>query len=260
MAIRIEADFISPNDIALTGRGGKAVHGLFLQCVSELDTLMAETFHTNTGTKPFTSAFFGKTIRKKSRWIFPGNTMFTIVITGLNQETEQAIAIAGARMAGQPESVRFSGAEEIYPVGDGIRMIQQPVTELMEIARPVNTITLEFLTPTAFRQRGTQMLFPQPDNVFESLAKKWNHFAGFFRLPDLSLILAEVRVQQYDLRTVMLEFIGFRQIGFIGHVTYDLRRLIPQQQRFVYLMGLWANYAGIGAKTTMGMGQCRMVQ
>jgi len=146
----------------------------------------------------------------------------------------------------------------------------------------IQHIGLEFCSPTAFSNGqhagGKQMwLFPDPQRVFDSLARSWNHWAPSQFVLDLQAIQTYVRdwvaVTEYDLQTHVIHFDRATQTGFTGRCIYTLLEmnavgkchappslavgaaLTPAQA--LYLLSIFAFFAGVGYKTTMGMGQTR---
>jgi CRISPR-associated endoribonuclease Cas6 len=58
----------------------------------------------------------------------------------------------------------------------------------------------------------------------------------------------------------MLEFGSYRQIGFAGECTYEFATDAPGElKRQVSLLADFAFHAGVGYKTTMGMGQAMRI-
>jgi CRISPR-associated endoribonuclease Cas6 len=62
-----------------------------------------------------------------------------------------------------------------------------------------------------------------------------------------------------DVRTHMLAFRRAKQVGFTGRVTYGLMAADEAARCQLNALAKFAFYAGVGIKTTMGMGQCRRV-
>jgi CRISPR-associated endoribonuclease Cas6 len=131
-------------------------------------------------------------------------------------------------------------------------------------------VGLEFLSPTAFsfgqRPWGKQIqVLPEPRLVFGSLARAWQAFAP----PGLGLEVRRVRayveenvvIQRLEgLETRMLHFGRYPQVGFVGRVTYrvmDKTSEAAAWRRTMHALAEFSFYAGVGYKTTMGMGQCR---
>ncbi|MBT9314670.1 CRISPR system precrRNA processing endoribonuclease RAMP protein Cas6 [Leptothoe spongobia TAU-MAC 1115] len=117
-------------------------------------------------------------------------------------------------------------------------------------------ITLEFLSPTSFKQEQHIQPFPLAASVFGSLLKRWNTFA-----PE-ALALPKIQwngwVAAYDLKTKAIRMEGGPQIGSVGWVKYHFPD--PEQARIASILAHFAYFAGVGRKTTMGMGQTRLKQ
>ncbi len=137
-----------------------------------------------------------------------------------------------------------------------------------------HVVGLEFRSPTAFSDGqqvwGKRMhLFPAPDRVFLRLAHVWNAWAP----QDLALDVGALRAyldayvvpSHYALETRVIRFDRHPQVGFVGRCHYTLfpqaaaapigADLTPAQA--VQMLARFAFYAGVGQKTTMGMGQAR---
>lgn len=116
---------------------------------------------------------------------------------------------------------------------------------------------LRFLTPTAFD--SPEGLFPLPALVFSSLARKWARHA------ELALDEGEVeelatcaRVVRHELRSARVPLGRFHATGFVGECDLALPGTAPPElARLLHLLAAFAFYAGVGLKTTMGMGQVR---
>ena len=122
-------------------------------------------------------------------------------------------------------------------------------------------ITLRFASPTAFSIGDKRFsLFPEPQFVWESLARVWNNYAPpplHLDKPAISeFVKQRVVVADYDLRTATLHYPSYTQKGFLGTCTYLVQEMGDCAARLAALAE-FARYAGVGYKTTMGMGQCR---
>jgi CRISPR-associated endoribonuclease Cas6 len=128
----------------------------------------------------------------------------------------------------------------------------------------------EFATPTAFskgqRAWGKQLLlFPTSSLVFENLARQWEIFApthlrlGDLTPQDIAIWCDEhVLVSYYTLSTRYLSSSKFGHVGFLGHVTYEVKgEPSASVARWLSPLARLALFSGIGYKTTMGMGQVR---
>jgi len=141
------------------------------------------------------------------------------------------------------------------------------LVEMAQRAEPAERVTLQFVTPTVFsfgqRDWGRQMVpLPLPRLVFGSLAKTWNALAP----PPLSVDRQALRAYLEDdvvvavmrgVRTRMLAYRDAPQLGFVGRVTFELKGRDKEMRCRLNALADLAFYAGVGYKTTMGMGQCR---
>jgi CRISPR-associated endoribonuclease Cas6 len=139
--------------------------------------------------------------------------------------------------------------------------------QLMGEARPEAEITLAFTAPTAFgfgqREWGKKvMVLPEPDLVFGSLVRSWNNLSPPSLRVDRDTLMTYVEKHVVvkrlrGLKTQMLSFRRSPQIGFVGQVTYGLMAENEAARCQLNALADFAFYAGVGIKTTMGMGQCR---
>jgi CRISPR-associated endoribonuclease Cas6 len=142
--------------------------------------------------------------------------------------------------------------------------------ELVRKAKPQASYQFEFASPTAFslgqQSWGKKMaLLPEPGLVFDSLAHQWDSFAPpplrlGADLPELvEWCKANLVVSQLQLETRNLVFKQYPQVGFVGQVTYERKGPVVEPfASWVSCLAAFALYAGVGYKTSMGMGQTRM--
>jgi CRISPR-associated endoribonuclease Cas6 len=124
------------------------------------------------------------------------------------------------------------------------------------------SITIRFASPTAFSLGDRRFaLFPDPLFVWDSLMRSWNLYAPeplhVEKQPLRKFIIEQIMVSAYDLQTTTYSFPNYVQKGFVGTCTYQMSidaTYAPQ----VAALAAFAQYAGIGYKTTMGMGQTRL--
>jgi len=138
---------------------------------------------------------------------------------------------------------------------------------LLSQARPVERAALEFLSLTAFglgqRPWGKQFhILPEPRFVFGSLLRTWNALAPAglaMEAQPLEEYLAHdtVVMEIAGLRTVMWRYPRHLQVGFVGKVSYGFKARDEALRRQLNALADFAFYAGVGYKTTMGMGQAR---
>nr|BBH87580.1 CRISPR-associated endoribonuclease Cas6 [Thermosporothrix sp. COM3] len=132
----------------------------------------------------------------------------------------------------------------------------------------------EFASPTAFskgqRPWGKMLaLLPEPGSVFESLARQWETFApAGLRLSDAELLPRQLEswcaenviVHHYELQSCYVPSGSYGHNGFIGNITYEVKgNPTAPEARWLTPLARFAYYSGVGAKTSMGMGQTRCI-
>ena len=117
---------------------------------------------------------------------------------------------------------------------------------------------LAFLSPTTFRTTDLDMPFPVPKTVFYGLQRRWEAFSDLQFGPELNdWVGRAVQVHDFQLKPRRVHFKGARGAAMtacVGEVTYVLARPGDAEPTFVRLLAEYANYAGVGYKTTFGLG------
>jgi CRISPR-associated endoribonuclease Cas6 len=121
------------------------------------------------------------------------------------------------------------------------------------------TITVCFDSPTAFSMGDRQFaLFPEPILLWDSLMRTWNLYAPeCLRIEKQAMrdfVKDNIVVNNYDLHTTTLHFPKYKQKGFVGTCTYQIKTSDHFASQITALAN-FSRYAGVGYKTTMGMGQ-----
>ncbi len=124
-----------------------------------------------------------------------------------------------------------------------------------EASESDRTIHFNFSTPTAFRQGQYDTTLPTRESVFNSLLSRWNKYSSI----EFSHIAIESVFPSFiNINTEILADSRSKFIGIIGEVSYRLLGEIePIQIKQINALADFALYAGIGRKTTMGMGIAR---
>jgi CRISPR-associated endoribonuclease Cas6 len=252
---------------------GRQAHAAFLNTVRESDEALAEALHApGMPIRPFTVSMLQNTPRARNGQLHlsPEQTYWLRFTTlyepifdrfmtrFLDGEPRPAVRLGRAvllikEILATPEGHGWAG----YDSWGG----------LVRRAGADDEITLGFSSPTAFgfgqKDWGKKvMVLPLPKTVFGSLARSWNALAP------APFHMDRGRLREYldehvvikridDLHTQMLRFSRSYQIGFVGRVTYGLMAGDDAVQPQLNALAEFAFYAGVGVKTTMGMGQCR---
>lgn len=122
---------------------------------------------------------------------------------------------------------------------------------------PVQQFNLQFLTPTAFSQGRVHLPLPVPSLMFRNWLERWNHFAPVYLGSDelVSYIERSLFISRHRLQTKSFQIHSGRVTGFTGEVSLRLvSNIDPLLSNVVNLLIHYAQFAGTGMKTRLGMG------
>lgn len=119
-------------------------------------------------------------------------------------------------------------------------------------------LNLHLATPTAFRQGKYDSPLPTRDNVFMSLCDRWNTYSDIQISPE---IIEHIFPSRFEIKTEAVKnYDTHHFIGCIGEIGYRiLGDVEPSIIKQLNALGDFALFAGIGRKTTMGMGMIRRI-
>ncbi len=246
--------------VTLPGNGGQSLHGFFLSLLARRNPALAERLHDVDGPMPFSLGPFETRDGPADRATLRAGVDYSFRVNLLEKEllAEATAALFEIQTAGAP--LALDGVP-VRLTAIAAAAAGRPYLSFAAVAAAAakqREIALEFLSPTAFRVEGVNFVFPLPRLVFSSLLRRWNAYSDRPFPPDLERAFEAVMVSDYHLETVRLSLRGFKWTGFTGSVAYTLPRdLSLSQVLAINCLALFAGYAGVGWKTTMGMGQAR---
>lgn len=255
MPILIEMNFLSREFLKLKGMGGEELHSLFFNFLKLSDENIAKQIHDQRRMKPF-SIFYNlkgdEIIKDGFVYIKEGNTL-SFIFSLLDDNITDLFFEGFKKFLSLKRDFKIKGKRvELREM----RVIKRESYEdLMNAEFVSKNIKLEFLTPTSFRIKNYNFLFPLPFNVYNSLLKRWNIFSPYKFDEGLKKIFDDIKVKCYELKTELVEFKDYRIIGFKGSVEYEL----PENNKEIYTLSRYAEYSGVGYKTTMGLGRVKLI-
>lgn len=261
--ISVTLDLVSVRTAKLPTGHGHLVHGWFLDVVKQRDPFLSRWFHDGHPDKPFTISMLQGGRRPGSGVIvFPAGEACRLRLTGLDEAASGVVAsfasgdIDRLVLAGEEFHVKGATSQErSFPdvVGGATRQRRQ------------RRIGMRFVSPTAFKADRERIPLPRPELLVRKLGEKWNVYAPpQLRLceTDLSIVGSAVWIGRYDLHTEILRFPsrrdlhGHPEVGFVGECEFVVDDRAPEGACTIARSLLeFAYYAGVGHKTTMGMGQ-----
>jgi len=106
-------------------------------------------------------------------------------------------------------------------------------------------------------------IFPEPALVFDSLLRRWNQFADQPLVDPgewQKWVNEHVIVRRYQAESDLWQFRQHPQIGFVGSCTYEVKANYPSEIQRLNALVDFSFFAGVGCKTTMGLGQCKRIE
>jgi CRISPR-associated endoribonuclease Cas6 len=229
----------------------RAIHAQVLQWLSIGNLELANTVHSSQESPISISGLIGR--RDKIR---PGDE-FTIRIGLLDGQLLEPLFAGITQWGTKP--LQLTGfpfvIQEICSMPGSHPLVgasQYSMLSTMSVSS--DDMTLQFCTPTSFKQAQTIQPFPLPDLVFGNLQRRWNAFAPeSLRFQALTW---EGIVSSYELKTYALKMEGGAEVGCQGWARYRFKQ--PEQARIATILANFAFFSGVGRKTAMGMGQTRL--
>lgn len=124
-----------------------------------------------------------------------------------------------------------------------------------------NTIRIKFLTPTAFKQNGRYIFYPDLRLIYQSLMKKCSAVSDKIDFMDddtLEQLIQYSEIVRYALRSTNFPMSSVNIPSFIGDI--QIRIHGPALlSNFIYLLMKMGEYLGVGIKSAMGMGAIQII-
>lgn len=233
------------------------MHPVLLDRIATVQPELAKALHDAKGLMPFSlSPVMG--VRKRVR----ENQSCWVRIGILSQELEdgfcqslesgkwqEPIALEEHRF-GVEEVVLGSRAEDPWTG----RTSYQEMMLTPELGKKAG---LTFISPVAFKRGELHYPLPEPGLIFQNLARRWDRLTRFPLPSDLDF--QAVSCSHFDLRTRPYTLRkGGTIVGAVGKLSFHFPKKDENLTFCCQVLLEFAFYAGIGVKTTQGMGLCRI--
>lgn len=251
---------------------GTALHACFLELVRRKDVSLAERLHTPGRDKPFTvSPLQGELRPRNGHLVLSPQQKYWLRFSSLERPLSECLLELERDLQGKKLTLLGRGFEVLSVVSrpEGHSWAGRETYEglyrrwIAEADTPPRRLQMRFFSPTTFRSGRHNLPLPLPKLVFWALAEKWNRYAPVHLGEGVVGLIEEiVGLARCQIQTHVLDFVRYRQVGFVGECDF---RIAPQKEeeevwaRVVHLLADFAFFAGVGYKTTMGMGQARRV-
>lgn len=262
---------------------GRAAHAWFLDQVRQNDPHLAESFHAPDTPRPFTVSSLWRPSsqpRGDSVRLSAGRACH-LRITSIEPDlSTRLLDIFAPRwvdetihLTGVPFRVRqIASTAAEHP--QAARLPYKVFIERVMQSPPSGHVSLRFLTPTTFRRsppldspfgdESYDLPFPLSKLIFGGLLSLWNAFAPQPLSEEVRIFARDcVVVSRYRLHTELVSFGSGRRGrvgGFVGDCRFAIRCSDADWQRRIGLLAAFAPFAGVGRRTTMGLGQTQALE
>jgi CRISPR-associated endoribonuclease Cas6 len=148
----------------------------------------------------------------------------------------------------------------VQDVNRSILTEKEFISRFFANASPSRYYNLDFVTPCTHKSGGEYVLFPSAGLIVQSLYMRFCAFSQEVSIDDpevLEHLCEHTSIVYYSLRSARYSFKERKIRGYIGRVTLAIRG--PEQiARLVGMLLSFAEYAGVGIKTSLGMGGCKV--
>jgi CRISPR-associated endoribonuclease Cas6 len=254
------------NTTAIPAHRGDHTHALFLDLVRQVDAELSSRLHDEPDYRPFTvSTLHGARVNDGMQMLQAGQVYrlrLTLLDGGGLWQRLSAHFLETSALNLRLDKAQLQLTRVIStPAADTTGWAGYADWQTLAAASPRSAITMCFLSPCAFSMGDRRFaLFPEPLLLWDSLVRSWNRYApAVLQIDKAALrdfVTHQVAVSDYELHTGKAIFATYVQKGFVGSCTYQVKSNEGCGSQIAALAE-FARYAGVGSKTTSGMGQAR---
>ena len=121
-------------------------------------------------------------------------------------------------------------------------------------------IKVSFNTPTAFKRQGKYVNFPDMQLIYQSLMNRYSAISEDMDMRDeetLEQLVENSEIVGYRLKTVKFPLEKVEIVGFQGDIGIYIRGT-DTMARYARMLFRFGEYAGVGIKTSIGMGSIKI--
>lgn len=260
-----------PPEKECPGWWGGAAHQLLKSVVGQARPDILADWEQKQDLRPFTASnLYGHFPQKRLKM----EGAYTLRLTGLSSALsgilEQA-SRAGPLAPGQVVELDFLPFKVESVVTESTDYQELASAALFGESTPGRYVSFEFSSPVVFaitaRPRDGfeeihhQLPFPKPDYVFGSLLERWNAFSPRAFPEELNRYVAHnLVISQFSLRSRTVLVSGGILTGATGSISFKTLHYDRYWMSLLHALAEFGLYAGVGLKTTMGLGHCRRVK
>lgn len=238
---------------------GQKIHSLFLDFINRADPLMAKKLHDEKKEKPFTtSSFLGHEVEEPIK--IEERSYYFIRFTILEDSVFDALISSLLEKNGLRQELKIGNVPyrivEIFFDRDHSKWADHAsAKELFDRSHDSNLIKFRFHTPTLFKSGDKHDKYPSTAKIFSGLLRKFNRFSELKIDQRIEELFGEISIIEKKTLLKRVNFKDFYLEGFIGDVTFELPDRDPELLKTMNVLADFSFFAGVGYKTTMGLGQ-----
>lgn len=239
----------------------ECVRGLVYGLLREGSQEVSAQWHDFEGPKPFT---IGPLRRPRRGPEDPPSAQRSLRLVALTNPVGAALLTAAGVLLREGQGVRLGTETYALDLDRGLVRAQREASYAQLLALPPRrSADLRVLSPAAFKSGGDrQVPLPLPDALLRSLITRWNLFSDAGSIPGelAEAVVRAVVLSRHELRTRSLRVGERSAVGFVGQLRLQVLDRSPQVQGAFAALMAYSEFAGIGARGTLGLGQVRLVK
>ncbi|MBX9690322.1 MAG: CRISPR system precrRNA processing endoribonuclease RAMP protein Cas6 [Candidatus Obscuribacterales bacterium] len=222
---------------------GALMHGVLMQALQD------SSLHQDSRLRPYSQNLVYQS---------PGEYKWTI-----NVLNDAAAASVSSWLLSNPSSICIEHYELELQISKIEKCASLTYVEFLEqalSALPPKYASFEFLSPFFFKKARSKMPHPYPEArlILQNALAKWNEFsdAGRFAEPEiLEEASQHISLQFFRLHSKRIDMDGIKFSAAEGSVSFKIQK--TELRQLMHLAGKYAEFAGLGAKTALGLGAVR---
>ncbi len=261
------------HEAILPASHGNLAQAAFLGTIDATAPELARALHDHHQRKPYTlSKLHGSMQRRKGELYLPagweGSFRLTLLHSSLFNAFMQQL-LSAPTFDLRLGSAHFNLSHIYGAPGSHPWCGYATAEQLLAAAAAEAEIRLDFHSATSFNLtaksdsgRERVLVLPDPGRVWSSLRAKWQDFAGrpipadFEKWVERNVVVKQMRRWE----TKSWRYKGKSLLGGRGDVIFKALDDDQAMRRWWNLLADFAFYAGVGRKTSLGMGQCRRLE
>lgn len=141
------------------------------------------------------------------------------------------------------------------------RLTETELAEAFYRGEASRFINLRFITPAAFKLNSRYVNYPEMRSIYSNLMNRYDAVSSNVSMRDdetLEQLAAYTSFYRYELRSTAFSLEGTRIPAFTGNMTLKLHGT-QTMCAFAGMLFRFGSYAGIGIKTSLGMGAIELI-